>query len=144
MTTKCGALLLTIAAATGGCATRVPSPEPVPVDRAECAFCRMLISTERGAAEIVPIDGDTRFYDDVGCLVSDWHDHATLGRAFVRIEGGPWVDAESAAYTKPDGARTAMGSGLVAFASAADARAADASATVMTFDDIVHGAGAGR
>ena len=36
--------------------------------RAECAFCRMLVSSERGAAQIVSADADTRFYDDVGCL----------------------------------------------------------------------------
>jgi hypothetical protein len=104
----------------------------------------MLISTERGAAQIVPSDGDTRFYDDVGCLASDWRDHAQLGQAFVRVEGGAWVDAAAAVYSRPGGVRTAMGSGLVAFASAAEARAASASATVMSFDEVVHGGGAGR
>jgi hypothetical protein len=104
----------------------------------------MLISTERGAAQIVPADGDTRFYDDVGCLVSDWRDRAAPGRAFVHVDGGAWVDAASAVYAKPDGTRTAMGSGLVAFATAADARAASPSAAIMTFDDVVHDGGAGQ
>ena len=143
MTIKRVALLLTAIAAAGGCAARVPSPEPVPVDRAECAYCRMLISTDRGAAEVVPADGDTRFYDDVGCLAADWRAHAASARAFVRTYSGPWVDAASAVYAKPPGARTAMGSGFVAFATAADAQASSAGG-VMTFDQVLQSGGAGQ
>jgi nitrous oxide reductase accessory protein NosL len=122
----------------------MPRPEPVPLDRAECAFCRMLVSTERGAAELVTPDADTRFYDDVGCLAADWTSHSSGAHAFVRAEGGEWIDAAAAVFAKPAGARTAMGSGLVAFASAVDARAAGAEAAIMTFDDVVGAAGAGR
>jgi hypothetical protein len=103
----------------------------------------MLISTERGAAEIVPADGDTRFYDDVGCLASDWRAHPDAGHAFVRLENGTWVNAASAVYAKPAGVRTAMGFGLVAFATAADAHAAAASA-IISFDEVVQSVGEER
>jgi nitrous oxide reductase accessory protein NosL len=122
----------------------MPSPEPVPLDRAECAFCRMLVSSERGAAQIVSAAADTRFYDDVGCLAADWTAHASGGHAFVRAADGAWVDAASAVYAKPAGTRTAMGSGLVAFATAADAQSAAGGAPVMTFDDVVRATGAAR
>jgi hypothetical protein len=101
----------------------------------------MLISTDRGAAQIVSAVEDTRFYDDVGCMAADWPAHATRARAFVRVENA-WVDAGTAAYTRSNSARTAMGSGVLTFASAADARASGAAEPVMTFDEIVRATGA--
>ena len=104
----------------------------------------MLISTENGRAQIVAAAEDTRFYDDVGCLAADWPTRSSRARAFVRVAGGGWADAAAAAYARPAAARTAMGSGVVAFASAADARPAGGGDGVMTFDEIVRRAGAGR
>jgi nitrous oxide reductase accessory protein NosL len=104
----------------------------------------MLISTAAGNAEIVSTTSDTRFYDDVGCLAADWKIHNTDAHAFVRVSSGAWVDAATASYGRPAGARTAMGSGFVAFASAADARAALGAGAIMTFDDLVQQQGAAR
>jgi hypothetical protein len=94
----------------------------------------MLISTEAGTAQIV--NADTRFYDDVGCLAADWARHARGDRAFVRVPTGDWIDAADAVYARPATARTAMGSGLVAYRSATDA----AGAATLTFEDVVQGA----
>jgi hypothetical protein len=108
----------------------------------------MLVSSERGAAQIVSAGADTRFYDDVGCLAADWR--ARSGRAdtadahaFVRTNDGRWLDVADAVFARPAGARTAMGSGVVAFASPDDARGAGASG-VLTFDEVARAAGAGR
>lgn len=101
----------------------------------------MLISTDRGAAQIVSAVEETRFYDDVGCLAADWPAHSMRARAFVRV-GNTWVDAGTAAYTRPVAARTAMGSGFVAFASRDDVRASGAADSVRTFDEIVRATGA--
>jgi nitrous oxide reductase accessory protein NosL len=136
-------IALTIASATT-CAARVPSPEPVPLDRVECARCRMLISSDRGGGEIVSPTEDTRFYDDIDCLAADWGTRAHDGRAYVRADGHRWLDAAAAAYARPADVRTAMGSGLVAFVSADDARAADRGGRAITFDDVVRLAGARR
>ena len=125
-----------MAATCGGCMSRMPSAERLPVDHVECARCRMLISTEVGSAQIVSADADTRFYDDVGCFAADWAKHARGDRAFVRVATGAWVDAAEAVYVRPGAARTAMGSGLIAHRSAADA----AGAATLTFDDVVRGA----
>jgi nitrous oxide reductase accessory protein NosL len=103
----------------------------------------MLISTEVGGGEIVSTTRDTQFYDDIGCLAADWtggHDDA---RAFVRL-AGRWSDAQAAAYARPADARTAMGSGIAAFASASEARAVDRDGRALTFDDVVRLAGAQR
>jgi len=100
----------------------------------------MLISSERGSGQVVSADDDARFYDDIACLAADWIAHAQAARgarAFVRLPGSGWADATAAVYARPSGVRTAMGSGLAAFASTADARAADPDGRALTFDDIL-------
>ena len=102
----------------------------------------MLISTNRGGGEIVSAAEDTRFYDDIGCLAADWEVHRVGARAFVRIADGRWSDALTSSFAQPADARTAMGSGIVAFAAAAGARAVDRAGRALTFDDIVRMSGA--
>lgn len=98
----------------------------------------MLISSESGSGQILSSSEDTRFYDDIGCLAADWTAHRGDARAFVRTSGGGWADAQGASYAQPAGARTAMGSGVAAFATVADASAADRAGRALTFDDVVH------
>ena len=121
---------------TIGCAAEARSPEPIPIDRVECARCRMLISSAAGSGEILSLD-DTRFYDDVGCLAADWAAHGSGARAFLRLPDGRWQDAQTASYARPQGADTAMGWGFVAFASPADATAADRDRHALTFADLL-------
>ena len=149
MTMRCSVavVILASAAIAIGCAARVPTPQPLPLDRVECAHCGMLISSERGSGEVVSADGDARFFDDIACLAADWIAHAAAARgarAFVRLPGGGWADATDAAYARPASARTAMGSGIAAFASTADAQAADSGGRAMTFDEVVRQSGEKR
>ena len=123
-------------ALTAGCGAQARSPEPVPVDRVECAHCGMLISSEDGAGEILSSNHDTRFYDDVRCLSAAWAANHESAAAFVRLRDGGWIDAPSASYARSLSARTPMGSGLVAFATAAQARAADRSGQSLTWDEV--------
>lgn len=132
------------ALSTIACTAQARSPEPVPIDRVECARCRMLISSERGTGEIVSATDDTRFYDDVACLAADWAQHGSTSSAFVRLVSGAWSDAHTAWYARPTGLRTAMGSGFVAFATEGEARAADAASRALRFDEILQQAGEAR
>jgi len=135
-----------------GCTAQARSPEPVALDRVECARCRMLISTETGAGEIVSSSEDTRFYDDIACLAADWTLRLHSGqapdpadaRAFVRLSDGRWSDAYAASYAQPNEVRTAMGSGFAAYRSIAEARAADRADRVLTFDDVARLTGGAR
>ena len=103
----------------------------------------MLISTETGGGEIVSSSEDTRFYDDVGCLAADWAAHHGDGaEAYVRIGAGRWSKAQAAFYAQPNGIRTAMASGVVAFDTIAGARAADHAGRALSFDDVVKLGGA--
>src|SRR5262245_57721273 len=119
------------------CAAQARSPEPVPIDKVACARCRMLISTESEGGEIA-WSSETRFYDDVGCLAADWNTHDDDAVAFVRLSGGRWSDAQRASFAQPADARTAMGSGFVAFATPDEARAADRNGRAVAFEDLVH------
>jgi hypothetical protein len=96
----------------------------------------MLISTETGSGQIVPARGETRFYDDLGCLAADWAAHQGQATAFVRT-GHAWSEAVAASFAQPPAARTAMGSGFAAFATAGDARAADRAGRALSWDDVV-------
>jgi hypothetical protein len=97
----------------------------------------MLISTDTGGGEIVSATEDTRFYDDIGCLAADWEAHHGDARAYVRV-AGEWRDVRATSFAQPAGARTAMGSGIVAVAAAAEAGAVDRAGRTMTFDQVVH------
>ena len=106
----------------------------------------MLISSEAGAAESVASRDDTRFYDDVGCLATDWAnrvrqdpEYGSGATAFVRLGSGAWSDVRSAWFARPAGARTAMGSGIVAYATAAEAKAADRDGRALPWADVVTG-----
>ena len=97
----------------------------------------MLLSTDVGAAEIVSARGDTRFYDDVGCLLADWKTHATDSTPFVRLADGGWAEAHAAWFAHPVSMRTAMGSGLVAYAAEDDARAADRDGRALSWQEVL-------
>jgi hypothetical protein len=86
----------------------------------------MLISTETGAGQIVSSTEETRFYDDVACLITGVGAAAGETKAFVRpADGNSWIDVSAAHYARPANARTPMGSGLVPYTSLDAARAAD-------------------
>ncbi len=145
MTTwRCAISLIAASALTLSCSAQARSPEPVPVDRVECARCRMLISSAAGAAELVAAGEDTRFYDDIGCLAQDWRSHHRSAAAFVQLTDGAWSEAQHVFYGRPLTARTAMGSGLAAFATVEEARAADHSGRSFTWDDVVALTGGSR
>ncbi len=135
MTTRLIPLLLTTT--LFGCTSRSLAPQPVPVDHVECTRCRMLISTTAGAGEIVSKSEDPRFYDDVGCLAADASAVQPDSRAYVHLPDDSWVEAVQASFAQPSTARTAMGSGFVAFRTAAEAKAADRASRVLTWDEVV-------
>jgi hypothetical protein len=123
-----------------GCTATARRPEPVPLDRVECARCRMLISTDTGTGEIVSLHNETRFYDDIGCLAADWPAHAAGDIAYVRIDR-EWSEADAAAFAQPATMRTAMGSGWAAYEDGGEAQAVDRSGHAHTWDEVVRRAG---
>jgi hypothetical protein len=108
------------------CGHRELRPEPLPLDRVNCARCNMIVSQLRFAAQARSAGEETRFYDDVGCLAAD----AKAGRSgtdlFVVVDdAGRWTPASSAFYARPARLDTPMGYGFVALDSAEETRRRD-------------------
>jgi copper chaperone NosL len=87
-----------------------------------CAFCRMIVSDERTASQIVSPLEEPRFFDDFGCLASYLASASVPADAVVFVADHrtkEWVRADSAIFTRLSAAAGAMGSRVVAHASAA-------------------------
>jgi nitrous oxide reductase accessory protein NosL len=107
-------------------------PPSVRLGRDECAGCGMLISEDHcSCAMLVAEDGGKTYliFDDLGCLLDYRADHpqAVVAEVFAHdYSTGQWVQAATASYlsaTSPSSLNTPMGSGIVAFASRAQAEA---------------------
>ncbi|MCO5170885.1 MAG: nitrous oxide reductase accessory protein NosL [Planctomycetes bacterium] len=89
-----------------------------------CDRCQMIINEERHAAAYVTVDGEARRFDDIGCLLARPGETGERPAAvWLRGEDGAWVAGEAATLVRAPDVVTPMGSGLVAFADPARARA---------------------
>ena len=129
-----------LALLAAGCSGSL-EPQPVAIDRAECARCRMLISSDATGGQIVSARAEPRFYDDIGCLAADAPHDAAQTRIYVRTTAGTWMEARAAAFAEVPAANTPMGSNILAFASESAARAAVAGGRVLTWPDVVRTTG---
>ena len=79
-----------------------------------CAYCKMLVSDKRYAAQIAT-GGERFFFDDLGCMVLWLETHEPPVRFWVHdAAGGGWLDAREAHYVA--GAHTPMDFGFEAHA----------------------------
>jgi copper chaperone NosL len=135
-----GALLAGLAACAGG----PPAPAALDIGNEACAWCRMLVSDARFAAQRVAPGEEPRFFDDIGCL----RDHLRAlppdprAAAFVADHRTKaWIAAPAAAYARVPSLATPMGSHIVAHADAAS-RAQDPAAaggTPLSASDVLGG-----
>jgi copper chaperone NosL len=138
-------LMAAMAAVIGVCVTActrsdtgLPEPVPVHFGEDECGHCKMIVSDDRQAAEVVVQRGRATVYDDLGCLLS--HEAPTRPdptRVFVRaFDGSGWVRADVAVVVRSAEIASPMGYGFAAFGArgAAEAEArrhADASVSQL-------------
>lgn len=125
MTRRCNrtfffALVLTVA----GCGSSGLRPVDIfPEDM--CANCRMAISDERFASEIITPDGEAFKFDDLGCMLKfrETRNDIQIAGIFLKdYETRKWIPYEHATIVETD-LFTPMGSGKVAFSDARRARA---------------------
>jgi copper chaperone NosL len=138
-----GALLITACAAAG--------PVPLRWGEESCRHCHMTLADKRFGAEIVTTRGRDLSFDDAGCAA----EHLAFGETPAAEVSSVWVidfghpdsliAAESAAFVRSAAFRTPMGSGVVAMADSASARAlADEShGTVLRWADVLVAAKSG-
>lgn len=90
-----------------------------------CATCRMVVSDPRTASQIVAPLEEPRFFDDLGCLAGYLSTRTLPAGAVVFVADhrtGAWVRTEDAVFTRLPSDAGAMGSRLVAHASAESRR----------------------
>jgi copper chaperone NosL len=124
--------------ASVACGSGSLEPEPLPLDRVECARCGMMVSELAHAAQAVAPGDEPRFYDDRGCLAKDASALPADARLFVQLDGGKgWIEVQDAYFAIPAEARTPMGYGVTAFRAEEDAARADRAGRALRWADVV-------
>ena len=101
------------------CARTALAPVAIDTRNDTCQHCRMLISDERLAAEIVVLGETPVLFDDIGCLREYLAQHPVGADGMVYVTDhrtGAWVNADVAVYTQLPASATPMGSGIIAHA----------------------------
>jgi copper chaperone NosL len=120
-------LLLTVACGT--------APVPVVLDpRSDtCTSCRMVISAQHFASQIVAPYEEPRFFDDMGCLQRYLERTPLPAGAVIFVADhrtGEWIPSTTAVFSRVESLTAPMGSHIIAHASrgsrTADAEAAGA------------------
>ena len=130
--------LITLTILNAACGGAV-KPAALDTKSDQCGTCRMVVSAPKTASQVVAPYQEPIFFDDLGCLDQflATSPRATGARVFVADHRtGEWIPAESAVFTNMGAPRGAMGSSMVAHASAAsrdaDGMAAGVAVSVAT------------
>src|SRR5512138_2277211 len=105
-----------------GCASQRTPPATLDAAHENCANCRMQVSTQKFAAQLVGSGEEPRFFDDLGCLSEYVAKQPTPQDAVAYVADhrtGDWVRAAEAVFTRVPSIDTPMGSHMIAHASAA-------------------------
>ena len=109
-----------------GCSAKADGPPAIQVDRTACAHCTMLVSDERYAAAYETAAGESRVFDDIGCLLDAVRHEPqpeTLRFWFHDALTSQWIRGEEAVFVKSDRIKTPMGGGIVAYRESQDPQA---------------------
>src|SRR5437762_2381889 len=124
-----------------GCGNR--SPQPVEIEATDmCAQCKMAISENRYAAEMVDVDGNVMKFDNIDCMLRyvsrQGLKHKAATWFLMDSEGKQWLDARQAFLVKAASIPGPMGSGVLATKNSAAAQelARRFSGQVLRFEDL--------
>ncbi len=124
-----------------GCKADLNQPPKVRWGEEPCAHCNMLISDQQFAAALTLQNGETRKYDDIGCLLKDSAAHkAQIHRIWVRrYDRDEWLDARQAWFVHSEQIHSPMGFNFAAVGSEEDARrlASSVKGKVLRFDELL-------
>lgn len=94
---------------------KIYQPVTVKSGQYQCSECNMDVKEIQYMAELVTKEGDTYFFDDIGCLVL-WmkNHHPNIEKRFTQtLDTHRWIEVESAWYTRM--ADSPMGYGFGAY-----------------------------
>jgi copper chaperone NosL len=119
-------LVLLVPLLAGGCGD---GPRAIQVGAEECAHCRMLVSENRFAAQLVTDRGRSHVFDSIECMAEFLDDAVEVpedrvGSLWVTdfSEPGQWLDVGDARFLRSEELRSPMGLNLSAHATEAEAR----------------------
>ncbi|HSJ05080.1 MAG TPA: nitrous oxide reductase accessory protein NosL [Longimicrobiales bacterium] len=118
-------------------------PDPVHWGVEECARCRMVISDERFAGQVVDRRGNTYAFDAIECMAAFLNDgtvaDADVHSVWIADGRDGWVAAGDATFIHSPNIRSPMGGGLVAHADAGTARRLqeEVGGDVLTWQDVL-------
>jgi copper chaperone NosL len=112
-------------AVTGACRASADGPPAIALDRTACSECGMLVSEAVFAAASRTAKGETRVFDDIGCLRKAHASTDTRSTQFWFHDAhdGSWIDQRQAVFVEAASLRTPMGGGFLAFRDRASAEA---------------------
>ena len=100
------------------CSSGPPPPARLDTKNEACRFCRMAVSNQRFAAQLVAPSEEPKFFDDIGCLRNFLRQQPSLSPGTVAYVADhwtrDWVPAAQAVFTKAPEVATPMASGLIA------------------------------
>lgn len=109
--------------------TTACSQEPAEVHYGsdECAHCKMMITDNQFASQIVTAKGKAYKFDAIECMAVYQREHSDeLEGAMFYVnnynEGGTWLNAKEAQFVKSEVVNSPMGESLLAFPSQEEAR----------------------
>ena len=114
---------LFLALTLAGCSAKADGPPPIQLDRTACAHCTMLVSDERHAAAYETAAGESRVFDDIGCLLDAARQEPQVEHLrfwFHDGHSGEWIRGDQAVFVKSDRVKTPMGGGIVAYRESQD------------------------
>jgi copper chaperone NosL len=140
MTAKAFVIACLCAVAAGCSGATEDRPPTLRLGEEACDHCRMLINDERFAAALLTADGETRKFDEIGCLL-DYQaaNTAPVRRYWVRCyRSSQWLDAPHAFFVHSPQLHTPMGCGLAAVSTLAEARelADELHGRIVRFDEL--------
>ena len=126
-----------------GCAAGAPPAATLDTRNEPCRFCRMVISDQAFASQIVAPGQEPKFFDDFGCLRSFLDGAPKIAAGSVTYVADhrtrAWVRADAAVFVEAVSVTAPMGSRVLAYASTAS-RDADPDArdgTTLTLDAVL-------
>lgn len=117
------------------------APPEIIIGQDVCDQCGMLIGEAKYAAAYWTVDGQPRRFDDIGGMMAYYHVHDEEVASFWVHDfvSEEWLPAEEATFLVDKGQQTPMGYGIVAFATAEQARSHRTSddALLLSFAELI-------
>jgi copper chaperone NosL len=112
-------MVAALASACGG-----TGPRPIHVGEEECEHCRMVISDERFAAQLLTRHGKALSFDAAECMAGYVNGRKTVEADIHSLwvldasDADRWLPAEEAVFLRSPQVRSPMGAGLIAYSDA--------------------------